>query len=637
MSEEREGTATGPDVSVGGNPLATAVALGGASRERADAFLKDQQHLVQLQTKELAHELDLRHWSMLVRHVSSVLKLALELGVGLVLLAVVAGISLMVWNAAHSDGLVIESFSVPPDMAAKGLTGQVIAGKTLDELITIQNSYRTSRAAKSFTNNWGDDIKVEIPETGISVGEAFRFLKTWLGHETHISGEVTRTVSGLAITARVAGESGTTVVGSEADLDALVHKCAESIYRVTQPYRYGAYLQTAGRSAEAIAVFKSLAETGPEQERPWGYIGWANSLLDTKEGNDKDAPLQKALALQPDNLLALNNFANGRSRTGQEEEAFQLNARQLIAFDHNPSATINPSQVPALRQRAEGLRAQFLGDWQEATRHVLQSFGGANVYSASYLLASDYARNHNLHAAVAALADPQPASNIAPGTNAFAVIETNMALKSEAADWTGVLDESRALDSVMSRYPGTRSDYRTRTIPVIALARAHLGNYSAAEVLIAPTPSYCGPCLRARGWIAALRGQNARADFWFARSAAAAPSLPFADAEWGKALLARGKPDDAIARFKLANQKGPHFADPLEGWGEALMAKNQSHLALAKFAEAEKYAPNWGRLHIKWGEALIYAGKRDDAKAQFARAARLDLTPSEKAELARMN
>jgi hypothetical protein len=64
------------------------------------------------------------------------------------------------------------------------------------------------------------------------------------------------------------------------------------------------------------------------------------------------------------------------------------------------------------------------------------------------------------------------------------------------------------------------------------------------------------------------------------------------------------------------------------------MAKNQSHLALAKFAEAEKYAPNWGRLHLKWGEALVYAGKKDEGEAQFARAAQLELTPTEKTELA---
>jgi Tfp pilus assembly protein PilF len=67
------------------------------------------------------------------------------------------------------------------------------------------------------------------------------------------------------------------------------------------------------------------------------------------------------------------------------------------------------------------------------------------------------------------------------------------------------------------------------------------------------------------------------------------------------------------------------------------MAKNRSDLALAKFTEAEKYASNWGRLHLKWGEALGYVGKPEEAKKQFALAAGLDLTPGEKAELARQS
>jgi Flp pilus assembly protein TadD len=71
-------------------------------------------------------------------------------------------------------------------------------------------------------------------------------------------------------------------------------------------------------------------------------------------------------------------------------------------------------------------------------------------------------------------------------------------------------------------------------------------------------------------------------------------------------------------------------------WGEALMRKNRSDLALAKFEEAAKYAPNWGRLHLKWGEALLWSGDKDGAKKQFAAAATLDMTPSEKSELARV-
>jgi tetratricopeptide (TPR) repeat protein len=70
-------------------------------------------------------------------------------------------------------------------------------------------------------------------------------------------------------------------------------------------------------------------------------------------------------------------------------------------------------------------------------------------------------------------------------------------------------------------------------------------------------------------------------------------------------------------------------------WGEALIAKDRSDLALAKFAEADKYAPNWGRLHLKWGEALLWSGNKADAKKQFEFASDLDLSSSEKSELAK--
>ena len=154
--------------------------------------------------------------------------------------------------------------------------------------------------------------------------------------------------------------------------------------------------------------------------------------------------------------------------------------------------------------------------------------------------------------------------------------------------------------------------------------------------MIATTPGDCYDCVRIRGLIAEAGGQTGRADYWFAKAVHDAPSIPFAYTDWGEALLARGNPDNAIAKFKLANQKGPHFADALEGWGEALMAKKDSGAA-AKFEEAQKYAPNWGRLHLKWGEALVYAGQKNQAQKQFARAATLDLSNADKAELATVN
>jgi tetratricopeptide (TPR) repeat protein len=209
-------------------------------------------------------------------------------------------------------------------------------------------------------------------------------------------------------------------------------------------------------------------------------------------------------------------------------------------------------------------------------------------------------------------------------------------------DWRAAATDARAY------VPSIKTDIRvgpslaalqaeTRAMPLLAQAFVGSGDLAGAWAAIGATPGDCYDCVRTRGLIAGAAKQWGRADYWFARAVQQAPSIPFVYADWGQALLARGQPDGAIAKFTTANQKGPHFADPLEGWGEALMAKNQSHLALEKFAQADKYAPNWGRLHLKWGEALTFAGKADEAKTELARAATLDLTPSEKAELTRVS
>jgi tetratricopeptide (TPR) repeat protein len=210
---------------------------------------------------------------------------------------------------------------------------------------------------------------------------------------------------------------------------------------------------------------------------------------------------------------------------------------------------------------------------------------------------------------------------------------------SAAQDWPAALASARAYVQAIqatSFAPRLRNILvPTRAMPLLAYTLARTGDIVAAHGAIDGTPGDCYLCLDMRGNIDALQQNWDGAQYWFARAVSASPTSVFAYADWGSMLVVHGKPDQAIEKYTIANQKGPHFADALEGWGEALMAKNQSHLALAKFAEAEKYAPNWGRLHLKWGEALIYSGKQDAAKAQFTRAAQLDLTPSENAELGR--
>jgi tetratricopeptide (TPR) repeat protein len=424
-------------------------------------------------------------------------------------------------------------------------------------------------------------------------------------------------------------------------MDPLLQKLAEQVYRITQPYRYGVWLRGQGRIEEAIAVYKTSALSGPDKERAWSYNGWGMSAFQLQSESLAFSLAQRAHALDPNfSALVLSIAAAehyfGRWQESQRDYGVALALEKAHGRDYLVQQAVSGAQhrdgamvlmyQGALRAAAEQMR-QALAEGQGTT---------ANSVPPAVALAQLLGALHEPGAARAVLAD-HPVAEPNSGSVGIYLNGTRHArliVALEAQDWPEALTVDRTLPQVLAQYPGLLESRITYFDPLVALALAHLGQFAAAEARLKPMPADCYPCLRARAQVAALRGQDSRADFWFARATAIAPSLPYAESEWGRALLERGKPNDAIEKFATSNKIGPHFADPLEGWGEALMAKNQSHLALAKFAEADKYAPNWGRLHLKWGEALIYAGKKDDAASQFTIASTLDLIPSEKAELA---
>ena len=647
MAEETDGYNAGAETSGAGvDPAAVALALGGASRAEADAYLKDQRTLIANQNAFIAdqrHHLREQLQSLRLTIWEKRAGMLLRVATAIVGIAFATFLGAVVWDAAHADGLVVESFSVPPDMTAQGLTGQVVAAQMLDKL-TVMNDIQTSRAPQTYANNWGDDIKLEIPETGVSVGEAYRFLRGWLGHETHVSGEVYRTATGIAVTARLGSESGATFTGAQSELDALVKKAAEHVYSVTQPYRYGVYLSQQGDlgaqgSREArIAVFQALARTGSKSEQGWAYNGLGTSGF---EDGEQLEYFRRGVELDPTNFLTTNNLAGVETSLGHPEQALRDAKKAQSLLSQSGHGQIREDFVASNRQRVQARIDSLLGAFHDAAPEwdfYIQS-GQATGSSQSLELGEQQLSAHEVAAARATLtAYHRPRSELSSNTqiNDIQAGELEIEITAAQRDWNTITAQAAALQPLVAQSL-ERQRYHLNAELKVALAEAQLGRIADAQARLADTPADCYQCLRARARMAEIKGDNAGADSWFDRAVKSNPAIPFADAEWGQALLERGQPDAAIAKFKLATQKGPHFSDPLEFWGEALMKKNQSHLALAKFAEAEKYAPNWGRLHLKWGEALGYAGKKDEAAREFAKAASLDLTAAEKSELAAMN
>jgi hypothetical protein len=619
-----------------GDPAAVSLALAGASRSEADAYLRDQR-------QHLHEQLGQIHLDVWEKKLGVLLRMA-TLCVGV---AVAGGFGKMVWDASHSKGLVITPFNVPPALGERGLTGEVIASQMIDRL-TVMAQTESSRAFQSYANNWGNNIKVEIPETGVSIGELQRFLTEWLGHDTRISGEVYQTEAGIVVAARAGGEAGAAFVGKESDLDALVQQAAEHIYEVTQPYRYANYLDRnydpkglQQRIAKAASIYRKLIVGDDRLERAWAWNGLGTIEFRFHGDNEKAAWLyRKALAEKSDHAVAHYALASRESPLGQDEDQFQQLKQASQLFHQGGNSDVNPHYAFYASISSDALVANLQGDF--ATGIALNKAGAALPDDFSVLARgvfignglSQMVRRHDLNA-FRTWQRELGIGELGPNT-------TRLWYDLERQDWRDMFkveqlqraNVARAADAVTQRL---RQNSFDQVRPFLAVAHAQLGEFRQAEMLTAPLPPANDAGLRARAIVAEMKGDHATADWWFARSERQTPSIPLTDLWWGQALLRRGQPDAAIQKFTRANTLGPKFADPLEGWGEALMAKNQSHLALEKFAEAEKYAPNWGRLHLKWGEALAYAGKKDEAQNQFTRAAALDLTPSEKSELASMS
>jgi hypothetical protein len=181
----------------GVDPVALGAAMKRASSkvdEQLSAYLAEQRHLMAAQFAPQMRQLHLGIWE---KRLGVFLRLATALvGVG-----VAGALGFMVWSAATSNGLMIEPFSVPPDLAERGLTGQVLAAKLQDRLALMERNTNSLRPAKSYANSWGEHaIKLDIPETGISLTELDDFLRAKLGHDINVSGEVVHVASGLVLT-----------------------------------------------------------------------------------------------------------------------------------------------------------------------------------------------------------------------------------------------------------------------------------------------------------------------------------------------------------------------------------------------------------------------------------------------------
>lgn len=230
--------------------------------------------------------------------------------------------------------VLIEPFEVPKDIEKRGYTGRVIANKLIDQINFIRTNASTGMKRFLFKSAWTQtQIEIEVTGVGVSINYAFQYIRKLLGSKTYlVVGEIISDNNQILLTTRVVGNPAKTVYGKLKNLDLVLRKAAEHIYKYTQPYILAAYLYDIDEKACCEAIQHVLSHE-PHNDDAWAYNLWGVLLYD--QGKDKDAikKYKTAINLNPKFIYPYNNL--GRALFYQEEYDSALENYQ-IAIDLDP-------------------------------------------------------------------------------------------------------------------------------------------------------------------------------------------------------------------------------------------------------------------------------------------------------------
>lgn len=522
-------------------------------------------------------------------------------------LGFVIGLGMMVWTAANSRAVVVDPFDSPFDLTRRGHTGQVIARSVSDVVQTIGADARNSAENRAVALNWTRDVAVVVPSTGVSVGEIDKLLRGWFGKETHIGGAVTVSPQGeVSLIIRADGVRGRTFTGSESEMPRLITEAAEYIYGRFEPQLFASYLLQTQRYDDAEQFIPGAYAGHPGSRGALAY-DWATLLSSTGRPAEAVEKLRLALEYLPDDgkvwdMLIANLF------DVEGEEAAARAGRDFAKRKDENGRPMESANYLLLIQ--DWTRAIEIAEADIADTGGEGALGGQEI-----TLADSEGRRHDYAEASRHLAS-LPAHTPMPEASR-AMVEVYRALS--LRDYPAALSAAEGLNVLW----GSDDDiaFTFYEAPCfLGLAEGLSGRYPEAENAFLQGDRYVA-CAAFRADVLEARGMQAEADRQYGVAIRLAPSLPFAYQRRGLALLARGDTARAITRFRDANVRGPHWADPLKGWGDALAARGQWAQAAAKYAEAEPFAPRWAELHLAHAKALERLGRRSEAEAQIEKAA----------------
>jgi tetratricopeptide (TPR) repeat protein len=600
--EEPAAEAKGLEPFAGADALASAIAVEAAetesgSRSDAVAYLQSQKTLVDLQVRHFEEERRLVHEERVLaiaaarrKRFADWLKTIVQLLVTLTAILVAAAMLILIRDAVVARSVVVDSFRTPPALAPGGVNGEVVASDLLDELQKLQLATRSATKSLQARSAWSSDIRIEVPETGVSIGEIDRLLRQRLGHDLRVGGDLIRTdAGGLALTVRGDGVPAQTFQGAAGDLSKLTRQAAEYVYGRSQPIQFATYLAFNGRYADGLAFLPgALARATDDETRARLANLWGGAYTGLNRPAEAIAKFRLAMGLKPNFWNAWSNIVGALPGVSGEEAAWREARKMLAAVDRTPEDRRPELYVLANPAGAVWDLPLLLAALLEDATH--NGGAGVNANISAPQIADVHGLMHDPAGAARYLAQSDPAD---PETKAEALL-----LPAYLALDRG--DASAAAPPLEAFWGAWLADadlqYTTPDSPcLVGLALGLAGRVADAEAVFARTGRW-SRCYAAHGDVLERAGDLAGAQRVWDDGLRIAPDLPFVYLHRGLSEFRRGDYARSGADFAAANARAPHFADPLKAWGDLLAREGRWGDARNKYDEALKYAPAWPEL-----------------------------------------
>jgi tetratricopeptide (TPR) repeat protein len=230
------------------------------------------------------------------------------------ILVVVVVIAIACYREAYRQTLTIAAFDVPPKLAERGITGQVIAKAVFDELIKRRDLVTTLDKGE-LKGAWAENRSdVAIPEAKFTLQSVFRYLRYMTGNEIAVDGEFILDGEDVTMKVRVAGKSPTIVKGKLATWETLVGELALGVLEVTQPAVVAAYFGIKAETPEdLVALSKRLRRMSAQDPKLSGavmsvaYDAYGNALRRLGRLDEATLAFDEAMTLDPTNGVAVIN------------------------------------------------------------------------------------------------------------------------------------------------------------------------------------------------------------------------------------------------------------------------------------------------------------------------------------------